>query len=486
MGDHRASKHKTAKAQGVRESHSIFVGPMFLLVDGDYEVPSLGLKRQDALDARSQFAKRLLALNEDILDGDAYQNLPDTLPEDPLEALEALDGVLRLDKDYSDLILDDMRKLGAPLYTGLSKEMKDALRDLNVGVDPDDSSQDPALTFVYRMRDEAPEAPVLWSMFYQGDQGEYPPDWRKFWGFRLPITQWLTLYQRAGRIEVGHALSAIDEDLYFPRHEISLLTQRLTTEKHAKLAEALKARVRDALKGELAEDQSSAWWEHSETKERGWLAHFLDEQADNELARTGKARAWMREAWQSVFLGQQPYDLIHFACHCTPSEAELLSRLDLKVGGENIPLEVSFMRTNLCRKGEGEGWLRTEQGPLVFLNACATGKQSDKHEFPAFPVEWIDRQGAKAVIVTICEIPDAFAYAFASKFYEILFDAVTGQAEQDPELIRGRYVAEALLLTRKHFMQEYNNPMGLAYELYAVKDALVWNDFPSVGEYHEH
>ncbi len=491
MGDNREGKHKTARPTGARKNYLILVGPTLLIVDGS-DVDSLGLKRQDALDARSQFAKRLLALNEAILDGEAYQNLPDELPEDPEKALEILDGVLRLDEDYSNLVLDDLRALGALLYTGLSEEMKDALRELNVGVDPNDASHDPALTFAYRVPDGESQAPILWSMFYQGDQAEYPPDWQKFWGFRLPVTQWLTRYRRGNKIEIGHAFSAIDEDLYFPRHEISLLSQHLMTGKHARLAEALRARVKEALEDTLAADQRDAWWELSDTKERGWLAYFLDGQAASELARTGTARAWMREAWQSLFRDQQPYDLIHFACHCTPSEAELLSRLDMKVGGENVPLDVSFMRTNLCRKGKDERWTSSEQGPLVFLNACATGKQSDNHEFPAFPVEWIDRQGAKAVIVTICEIPDAFAYAFANKFYEILFAAVGDQEEEGVEeekgveRIRSQYVAEALLMTRRYFMEKYRNPLGLAYELYAVRDALVQNDFPSPGEAHEH
>jgi hypothetical protein len=59
-------------------------------------------------------------------------------------------------------------------------------------------------------------------------------------------------------------------------------------------------------------------------------------------------------------------------------------------------------------------------------------------------------------------VPDHFAHAFADKFYELLF-----QASGQPGADRCRFLAEALLATRRHFMQEYNNPLGLAYVLYA-------------------
>jgi hypothetical protein len=103
----------------------------------------------------------------------------------------------------------------------------------------------------------------------------------------------------------------------------------------------------------------------------------------------------------------------------------------------------------------------------VFLNACGTGQPNPSGEPPGFPGIWIG-YGAVAVIATLCRMPDHFAQAFAVKFYEFLFPG-----EGEPGAGRPRYLAEALLATRRYFMKEYNNPLGLAYVLYARKDVHV-------------
>jgi hypothetical protein len=104
-----------------------------------------------------------------------------------------------------------------------------------------------------------------------------------------------------------------------------------------------------------------------------------------------------------------------------------------------------------------------EPGPMVFLNACGSGQQNATGEPPGFPGRWID-YGALAVIATLCPVPDDFAHAFAVRFYQALF------RPGDDAGGRSRCAAEALLETRRHFMEEpYNNPLGLAYVLYARK-----------------
>src|SRR4029453_8357347 len=109
-----------------------------------------------------------------------------------------------------------------------------------------------------------------------------------------------------------------------------------------------------------------------------------------------------------------------------------------------------------------------DHGPMVFLNACGTGEQSDSYEPPGFPAQWIGNLSALAVVATLCPVPDYFAHAFALKFYDFLFQATLNSNALENN--RNRYVSEALLATRRHFMQEpYNNPLGLAYVLYAFK-----------------
>jgi hypothetical protein len=115
----------------------------------------------------------------------------------------------------------------------------------------------------------------------------------------------------------------------------------------------------------------------------------------------------------------------------------------------------------------------------VFLNACSTSKQSASYEPPGFPNQWIHGQGALAVMATLCPVPDYFAHTFARKFYDVLLGAL---AKPDaPGSARNRYVAEALLQTRRYFMETYNNPLGLAYVLYAYKGAHVLADFAPLG-----
>jgi hypothetical protein len=117
-----------------------------------------------------------------------------------------------------------------------------------------------------------------------------------------------------------------------------------------------------------------------------------------------------------------------------------------------------------------------EPGPLVFLNACSTSRPGDSHDPPGLPDKWILSGGALAVVATLCDVPDYFAHAFARKFYEILIQALTDRDDQAAP--RNRYVAEALLQTRRFFMDEpYRNPLGLAYVLYASRGAHVLADF---------
>ena len=78
------------------------------------------------------------------------------------------------------------------------------------------------------------------------------------------------------------------------------------------------------------------------------------------------------------------------------------------------------------------------------------------------------------MVATLCPVPDLFAHEFAREFYGRLFQA--GGAASRP-----RFLAEVLLATRRHFLKEYNNPLGLAYVLYAMQGARVWPDFAASG-----
>ncbi len=115
---------------------------------------------------------------------------------------------------------------------------------------------------------------------------------------------------------------------------------------------------------------------------------------------------------------------------------------------------------NVASFGDAEEVPPNAPGRLVFLNACGTGRRGDGYEPPGQPDLWITYRGALAVVVTLCPVPDAFAAAFARKFYETLFGGTPN-------------VAEAFLAARRYFMEAHNNPLGLAYVLYAHPGAHV-------------
>ena len=219
-----------------------------------------------------------------------------------------------------------------------------------------------------------------------------------------------------------------------------------------------------------------AWWQTHQPCI--WLQSFLKELPADTAMRPVLAEDWKQNALVSVFKEGFGCDLIHFACHaCADQDTEYLSRLDLQVAGEPMSLTAALIASDLRRKV----LLAKEPGPLVFLNACSTGRPGDSHDPPGLPDKWIRDRGALAVVATLCDVPDYFAHAFARKFYEILVKALTDR--EDEASRRNCYIAEALLQTRRHFMdQPYNNPLGLAYVLYAYYGAHVLTDFLRGGE----
>ena len=251
-------------------------------------------------------------------------------------------------------------------------------------------------------------------------------------------------------------------------------------------------------------EEAADWLDTQKGGPSEWLDCFLNEVAGTQdLSTEGETiptedqidalkRSWEEQALQYIFAGDWNYGLIHFAGHCYPSREESdprntqKRRLELSVAGRQIIIPPGYITNVLKRRASPEEWKPEDDGPFVFLNACASGKKDKVEQFPDLPAEWIEWQGAKAVIATICDVPDIFAFAFALKLYDVLFTAL---AESQRKALEGGaegvsimpdlYVAEALLKTRRYFMEQFNNPMGLAYELYAFQDAHL---LPTFGE----
>ena len=157
------------------------------------------------------------------------------------------------------------------------------------------------------------------------------------------------------------------------------------------------------------------------------------------------------------YLDTSTHNIVHFACHC--------GRDERRDGDGNDTLLFSLINNEqvdgdmpvICLKTKDFYRITSKfkYRPLVFLNACqsASGAPDELGKSFNLPKVFI-KHDAAAVIATICPVPDLFAAAFAREFYDRFLD-------------QQMTIGDALRATRKFFLEEHNNPLGLAYGLYS-------------------
>jgi hypothetical protein len=428
------------------------------VVVGIVQVP-LGLAEGQALNASLDFITRLHGLACAVA-GRAQRDVAIM----PAGAADAADQAsLHLDETARDHILFDLHQVGLGLRTALSDELVKQLR--LKGFPAPGDKEDPALTFVH-----GDKAPIPWDVLYEYEEEPGPVDWRRFWGFRTPITHWIQV-NRTEELGLRHGFFwAIADDLYFAGQEQESLIRRFARLPHCTLGEALRRHAEKELRDRQPAPPRPARPDDGAAEPGKWFCRFLNQlEAD-------RRDLWKRQALVKIFGDERAREdvILHFACHCkTQDRSSFLSQLHMTVAGEPVTLDVALMAAFLRREIRSH----RESGPLVFLNACGSG-QVTSAEPPGFPETWIKKQGALAVVATLCPVPDAFAFAFARKFYEFLF----GEGEAGaPAPGRRGYLAEALLATRRYVMEHYNNPLGLAYVLYATQGAYIVPHGPPPG-----
>ena len=150
----------------------------------------------------------------------------------------------------------------------------------------------------------------------------------------------------------------------------------------------------------------------------------------------------------------RPDQIVHFACHCeTPRDHppdDYAIQLAAPDGTkETIRLE-DFIDGMMC----ASAWdhpARRDRMPLVFLNACGTSVME-----PASAASWLkpfaDNHN-RGFIGTMANVPDRVAARFSRTFYT--------------ELFSGRTAGEALHRAKWNLLQDYANPLGILYSLYA-------------------
>lgn len=260
-----------------------------------------------------------------------------------------------------------------------------------------------------------PELPLFWSMLYSGEPGGTVQTDR-FWGFRYPLGHMYLLDSSVliEKISTGNGiLSAIHEDLLFSRQEVEQLAKLVAhASEHCGIKITLQLLEQLIPLNNLTEDT------------------FLDLLTAEDFG----------------------FGVIHFACHCEHLTVPV-SRSQLLLKMQTKPLNITLKQL-MGRQEPG-----FQHHPFIFLNACESETVGDLLGTTRFPTELLNLK-AGGVIATACIIPDNFASEFAHEFYRLLLLRLgTGLSAS---------LADVLWETKRHFLDRYNNPLGLAYNLHAL------------------
>jgi len=148
----------------------------------------------------------------------------------------------------------------------------------------------------------------------------------------------------------------------------------------------------------------------------------------------------------------QEMHIIHFACHTRvpiPERREPTNDQYCLLLSKSFPLWPSDFRK-----------IRFGDHPLIVLNACGTSPREVDATWTMVGV--LLQNGARGVVTTECEVPDALAAAFTQQFY--------------PLLLGGKELGSALFETRHSLLRApYHNPLGLLYAMYAHPETRIVN-----------
>lgn len=342
------------------------------------------------------------------------------------EGRDAKQGI-RLEPDFGHKQLSKLAALGMETYRDFFKKEARQLLDRRLAT-PAGSPVRMAPTFVSAM------TPFPWEVLYIGDD-EDSPETDLFWGYRYTV---------------GRILDNRDIAEYLPEQDPT-----------SNMLICLHHRLPGTYGSEWSAIQCVV--RCTDTDE----IHLLGPQ---ELGARLDGKSLLE------YLDRSGHNMLHFACHARQSDAihdeleiSLLRTDDLphvKDAGFSAPLVSLSTKTFTLRDGT------FQRKPLVFLNACQSGGGGDtlRNRYN-LPVRFIGR-GAAAVIATACPVPDVFASEFARIFYDFFLHGVEIKLEEPaaaPKGMKRRPVTlgEALRLTRRHFWEHENNPLGLAYGLYS-------------------
>jgi len=333
-------------------------------------------------------------------------------------------------------LLEELREVGADAFSLLGERATEEIRKIEEDV------KDRGISLDFKF---PPEMSCLWELMYPGDpfrKMDHQEDPQKFWGFRYPIGRSYDNISMRDRVRLRKGVFASSHSqLIHTDEELTQLKQKIHT-------------LRDLLDLEVCFQR-------------------LEEAIPSDTLNLSEIMGF--------FSGDKfGYGVVHFACHCVHPSSQIADAaqayLLFSAHQQDVQITVNKFQT---AKQHNYGF---REHPLVFLNACgsATPQYLQSLKFPNVLIDF----GAGGVIATACMVPDTFASAFASEFYSRLLDKYIADAQiakqiDTPEALlnvleRPTYISETLFETRWHFWNTYQNPLGLAYGLYAQSDQQFW------------
>ena len=249
------------------------------------------------------------------------------------------------------------------------------------------------------------DRPLPWQLVYCGDSSS-PVDCQRFLGLRFA-----TEHLQSTGLGVARCRPSEQSDPAVAFISPSLPSETIT-------------RHRNRFKGEplLASERQ---------------AYFSEDAVIDEVTGMGLGRA-----------------AFYFYCH---AQVNALSseHVYLKLTDHDSRLTLDALRRTTMFKHDAGRRERLEftNAPLVFLNACGSAQVEGRY-YERLLGYFVDKR-AGCVIGTETEMPAFFATEFAMAFWNEVLD-------------NSAPIGQALFEVRRHFWEEYGNPLGLLYSLYLL------------------
>jgi CHAT domain len=142
----------------------------------------------------------------------------------------------------------------------------------------------------------------------------------------------------------------------------------------------------------------------------------------------------------------------HFTCHCKVDKPSSNSELQLSKGNNVRIFELESKFFILKRKHPEP---TTRNAPLIFLNACDSAVNIPM-SVTSFPRFFLGDNENRGLIGTEIGVLDDYAAEFSKAFYS--------------SLLQGNSLGKAVYDAKWKLIREKNNPLGIAYTIYADPD----------------